>query len=403
VSERATTIAVAVAALAFCAALFWPRHGQPPASRPVSIAPGPSGLEAFYTWLRDTGVPARSLRRHYRRLSHMHLPPRGNLLVVTLPALWPADPAAEARLAHWVHRGNDVLVLAALDDAPGWARGRPDASTRRFVHRLTGAGLVRGPEAANAESATAWHARGSHPVLRGVHRVTPGNAALPARWVLEVPRGRAALHLLAGRGGRGGLWEMRAGNGRVWLSTAAGLLSNAALGRDDNARLAANLVRLSLGPRGVVVLDDMHQGLTRVYDPEHFYSDPRVHWTLGFMIGFWLLYVVGRSGRIGPPLEERREAGPADLALAAGGLYARTLRPGAAALERIRQLRRALEARLGGPLDGDRLWRRLAGSPGVSASDVRALHGLERAALRGARIDLVRVHNLCLRIDRELT
>jgi len=401
VNERVTTIAVALAALGFCAALFWPHRAPVAGSRPVTTAAGPSGLEGVYTWLRRGHVSVRSLRRHYRRLSRAGLASRGNLLLVTLPALRPADAHEVARLRRWLRRGNDALVMVALDDAPGWSRGRSERPALRFVRQLTGARLV--PACRCRTGATAWRPRGRHPLLRGVYKVVPGPGpgAGSSRWHLRMPAGRAVLHLLAGPDGHGGLWELRVGRGRVWISTAAGLLSNAALASPGNARLAANLVHLALRPGGAVVVDDMHQGLTRVYDPGHFFSDPRLHWTIGFLVGFWLLYVAGRSGRLGRLADERPAAAAADLAFAAGGLYARALRPAAATLERLRHFRRQLRPRLGW-IEGERLWQRLAETPGVSADDVRALRTLEQAAHRGARVSLVRVHNLCLRIDQEL-
>lgn len=398
--ERLSAVGVALAALAFCAVLFWPRPPPAAVSQPLSTAAGPAGLKGLYTWLGRAHVHVHSLRRHYRALLHARLPPRGNLLLVSLPARWPADPAEVTTLRRWVRRGNDVLVLAALDDHPGWSRHRSDGSAERFVRHLTGAVLVR-TDTHRRSTGDGWRPRGGHPLLQGVGTVDPGPTAGPSRWRLQPPRGHAALHLLAGAGDRGGLWELRVGAGRVWVASASGLFANAALAHPGNARLAANLVRLAVGPGGAVVVDDMHQGLTRVYDPHAFYRDPRMHWTLGFLLALWLLYVAGRSGRLGPPLDDRPAPGAGDLALAAGGLYARALRPQTAALERLRYLRKALQPRLG-VVEGERLWRRLAQTPGIDAADVRRLCSLERAAAQGGRVDLARVHNLCLRIDREL-
>ena len=74
-------------------------------------------------------------------------------------------------------------------------------------------------------------------------------------------------------------WQVRIGDGIGWISGYAELFSNAALGGGDNARLLANIVAGSLGLDGRVIFDDMHQGLTEVYDPKAFFGDARLHMT----------------------------------------------------------------------------------------------------------------------------
>ena len=51
------------------------------------------------------------------------------------------------------------------------------------------------------------------------------------------------------------------------------MFTNRALGNDDNARLIANIVSVSVARDGVVLFDDLRQGLSASYDPARFYRD----------------------------------------------------------------------------------------------------------------------------------
>src|SRR5262249_33999942 len=53
----------------------------------------------------------------------LDIPPRGNLLVLTLPGVEVFRSEEFGALDKWVRRGNTLLINAALLDQPGWAAG----------------------------------------------------------------------------------------------------------------------------------------------------------------------------------------------------------------------------------------------------------------------------------------
>ena len=56
---------------------------------------------------------------------------------------------------------------------------------------------------------------------------------------------------------------------------------------------APPIVRSSLGANGRVIIDDAHQGLVSFYDPDKFFGDSRLHRTLLWLVGLWLVFVLG--------------------------------------------------------------------------------------------------------------
>ena len=67
------------------------------------------------------------------------------------------------------------------------------------------------------------------------------------------------------------------GAGSILLSAGGTLFTNRALGNADNAGLFANIVSARVARDGVVLFDDLRQGLSANYDPARFYRDPRLY------------------------------------------------------------------------------------------------------------------------------
>ena len=195
-------------------------------------------------------------------------------------------------------------------------------------------------------------------------------------------------------------WQVRIGEGIGWISGYADLFSNAALGDGDNARLLANIVAGSLGPDGRVIFDDMHQGLTEVYDPNAFFGDARLHATLWFIVGFWLLYVVGRSNRIAPLAQRPELPRAVDFVHAVGGLFARRLTGREVAMGLLRHFFVELRGVRAGADDVD--WELLARNPRVPRSQVDELRILHSGLAQGRTPDLVRLNNLINSIRKHL-
>jgi len=408
--DRTLTLLGGLAALAVLAVLLSPGGAPDEApSRPVSEDRGRDGLRALERWLERDGVRTSRLRRRYGHLRAGDLRARGNLLVLALPQRLPARRAERAALRDWLARGNSALVLAAAADRPRWSRGLGRARAAGVLEEI-GFGLAPAREGdeddeprARGPGATATVRLEpvlDHPVTRGVRAVELEVTPSPLPPVTLVPhRGlRARLALLARpESGRAALWEVRVGDGRVWLSAFAGLAANASLARADNARLLSNLVGAALAPGGAVVFDDMHQGLTDLYDPTAFYADPRLHRTLLFLLGLWLLWLVGSSQRLAPPRRVARSRTVARLAGAAGGLLARRVEPRAAAERLLHHFTEEVRRRHGRAGDDTPTWDYLERRARLPRAELEALRDADACVRRGDTPDPVALANLLAR------
>ncbi len=132
------------------------------------------------------------------------------------------------------------------------------------------------------------------------------------------------LTLARAANGDGALFEQQLGKGTILLSAGGSLFTNRSLGNADNAQLFANIVRAQVASDGVVLFDDLRQGLSASYDPARFYRDPRLYKTIFILLGLWLLWVVG-STRLRAPVIVQHDPSEAELVRRAGGLIARTV------------------------------------------------------------------------------
>jgi hypothetical protein len=126
-NERLRTAVLALAALAAFVALFQSNlrpPGRDGLSRPVSVDRQADGLAALATWLERDGRAVVSFRESYAELATQARAQAGNLLIIALPARERVPSAELPLLDAWLQQGNTLLVLAALADAPEWARER---------------------------------------------------------------------------------------------------------------------------------------------------------------------------------------------------------------------------------------------------------------------------------------
>jgi hypothetical protein len=191
------------------------------------------------------------------------------------------------------------------------------------------------------------------------------------------------------------LWQVPRGNGNVFVSASSSMLGNRQLDRADNGRFFANLLAWHLAPDGVVLFDDMHQGLSDLYDPEAFFADDRLHTTLWFVLGFWLLYLLGGAVRLA-----RTNAGAAaprqsDLVAATGRFMERKLAPAEAGRAMVDNWLRGLrQAGLLAPGDpGSFPARELERLPTIDRDALTQVHDSYSRLGRGAKVDLARLHN----------
>ncbi len=426
--DRLLTIAGGLLAFALVVILLVPvqRDDSARISRPLSTDRGRAGLQGLERWLEQGGVKTDVLRRRYTALSsNFELSPRGNLLIVSLPQRPSSRLDEREALRSWLARGNHALVLVAAGDAPRWmatsdgssshdflesfdfelAMGR-DAEDDEQVAEKSGERKEEGTSPLPADLET-WLAgesvellpRFRHPLTRDVVSVSAHSAGrLDRGWNLTgVTDGRVVLPLLAEAENGAAFWEARVGSGRLWVSRYSNLFANTGLGEADNARFVANLVASALGPNGRVIFDDMHQGVTDVYDAKAFFSDPRFVSTMMFMVAFWLLYLVGRSRRLAPAREVVSRYYAADLARAMAGFFARRLSAVTAERQLFAFFFNDIRSRYGLPTNGQPVWSMLSGMSRVSADDINGLRTHYEQAAAGRKPNLVAIARLMRR------
>jgi hypothetical protein len=418
-SGRLTTFAGAVLALIVATGLLFSnvKPVTPPDSRPGSQDSGRNGLLAMYRWLERSGQPVRRLNTRYTSLAELPVPKTGNLLVAADPVVVPVRDSEAAPLARWVSAGNAVLVLGPI---PQWA-GLRQESTRSLLKALD-LGLRYGDDTAGVCAdyapqrapktqvpdrprnfvelskkppqtvtlSTAAADRGN-PLLAGVDQVEVSvpAVALPQHDDYPVPVYRNA----EGRIGfvwlcdvshlQSGLAQFRLGDGVVWVTGYGGMFDNSNLGRASNARLLSNLVSLSVHGDGVVIFDDVHQGDSELYDPTHFFQDPRLHASIGLLLLIWLVYLLGYDNRFAPPRAPASGVTPATFVRSIGGFYARSVSSTEAAHALLTRFHHEVRRRLKRP-GNEPAWSLLAEQPQVDAARLRSLQA------EAARVDALR-------------
>jgi hypothetical protein len=441
--ERLITLLCALGALALFLAMFL--HGDDVTNGRGGV-PGPTseerrvnGYHGAMVWLDEEHIKTVSVRdRIDKWVGRASLPAAGNLLIVTLPAVNAFKTEEFRPLDTWVRAGNTLLVLAALSDDPDWAFavGRPVAGDLSLLTGLEfeavrsveqqGPGHT-GPQSAKANSnanatddvgariaATARAfsqpqrgtlvPNGPHPYFEGVHAAVALSDYPWQAWAAKVPYDGFVFSLAHEREtGESVLWTRSLGDGRVIVSGLGSLFTNRALGLADNARLLANIVGATVGPRGAVLFDDMHQGLGAAYDPAKFYSDRRLYETIGILAALWLCWVLG-STRLQLPALRGPAPREAELVQATGGFLARVVTPAAGALGLFEHFFRRVRERV--PLRygvGSPPWEFLEDHSNVSPTELRQLRGWYADARAGRRVPLDRLHNLIQKIHRHIT
>lgn len=413
--ERLLVLALAAGALALFYVLFFPkpreRSAGLPTGVPVSTDPRPDGYLAVWQWLGKERIPRVSLRSHYDRLDGLLARRRGNVLLMTLPQRVVARAAGLRALRNWVARGNTLLIVAALDDAPPWAIATVDPLMRERLERLTGLrfGTPDGMKSALGELSVARleiRPNGKFPLLAGVRQLdTP--RYFSRSWQVHATDGRLPLELAVRDDEHEPvIWLEPRGAGQVVLCAVATLFSNTGVSRGGNARLLANVIAWARGPEGAVVFDDAHQGLTAFYDAKAFFADPRLHATLGWIILLWLAFVLG-SQPLRPAHRGRQRLDESAYVEASARYLAAVVRPADAAQRLIEKFLDGLRGRSCREADtaGDSapaVWQWLERQASVPAAQRRELQASYAKACAGERVNLTRLQNLLARLRRNL-
>lgn len=244
---------------------------------------------------------------------------------------------------------------------------------------------------------------GAHPLLQDVKAVAALSEYASSQWRAASSTSDLVLELAQDPvSGEPMLWLVRYGKGQIIVGAYGSVFTNKLLGEKDNARLLANIVKWSRGAGGRVIVDDAHQGLVAFYDPAAFFGDQRLHRSLWWLVGLWLVFVLGP--------QRLRAAGnswsPIDITSfvrASGGFMARVLKPAAAGQQLFTNFFNDIRRQVGLPLDGAPVWDWMTGRGAVSAGDIEQLRELHEKALHGRCVDLPKLHNLLTRVRAGLT
>lgn len=452
--ERLITVALAIAAFAAFYTLFGPKPDAPQErpTRPTSIEQGPNGYLGLMRWLSAEGVPMLSLRERYGKLEQ--LPGldavSGNLMLTTAPQLYPMRQAEAGPLRSWVNQGNTLLIVAGLSDTPDWSMGEgQDPDFMGHMEAMTDLRFQQVPETpdpvagtpvqpeTNAEKQNSEAAEppgpppaeqttsireamaavtkydpparfemkpaGPHPLLEGVETVTALSDYPSYKWRAWLDgQGETVIELAHDPAtGVPVLWVLPSGRGQIILSAYGSIFTNKALGNDDNAQLLANIVRWSVRDGGKFIIDDAHQGLVAFYDPTAFFGDRRLHVTLWWLLGLWLVFVLS-SQRLRPAVSKWNPVDITGFVRATGGFMARVLRPAIVGQQLFANFFNDTRTRMGLPPNGEPVWDWLNAQGAVSPQDVERLQHLHAKIQHGRRVDLLRLHNLLVRVRTAL-
>ena len=432
--NRLTALVGALIALYIGIILLVPPR-MPDTSRmsvPTSSDNGKYGLLGLKRWLEQGGIPTKSLQRRYGALANdPDLSEHGNLLIMVLPQSHPVRRQERRQLSEWLAQGNNLLILSASSDRPPWS-WRGDFDSHRHILADLGFKLAvedcgceeevvepdtndRDADEKDEDDSSIFDIfkeqqrvlipSGAHPLLKGVNRIEINGRLVPdTPPVLQSSEHRRSglAYLVDEQDGSPALWEIRSDRSRVWISRYADLFGNISLGKKDNARLIANLISASLGDGGMVIFDDMHHGVSELYDPDAFFSDSRLHNSLWFLFALWLVYVIGRSNRLAPLPPAPDVSRASDFVRATAGLFARRLTQGAGARALFAHFFDNLRIHYGLPTNGKPVWELIAASPRVRPKDLDALRERYDRLDRRSGADLVQLVNLMHRIRRAL-
>jgi len=433
VKDRLLTLLLAAGALAAFYVVLAPKPAPPQqrVTRPISTEAGPNGYLALQRWLAHEGIPVVSLRERYGSLSTL-VPgvPTGNLLITTTPHVYPLRGSEAAPLQNWIEAGNTLVVLAGLSDTPEWSMGEGrDVEFMDHMKTMTSLSFKQiTPDPPPAQTAkegetaqpkpttrdallavtrlgepvrTLSSPNGEHPLFEGVRSVLAVSEFPSAQWQASSDRS-VLLELASNQDSLApALWLLPYGDGQIVVSAYGSIFTNKVLGESDNARLLANIVRSSLGARGRVIIDDAHQGLVSFYDPDKFFGDSRLHRTLLWLLGLWLLFVLGWR-RLRAATGSWQPLDVTSFVRATGGFMARVLRPAAAGQRLFANFFNEIRGRLGLTLDGAPVWDWLAAHSVVAAADLGRMQELHRRVAGRRRVDLTELHNLIARIRAQL-
>lgn len=415
-SDRHTTFLGAIAALLILVGLLYVPSSTDTISRPTTEESGRNGYLGLKRWLDKSGIATLSFRQRMGELhTDQRITPHGNVMITTLPYAKPMREGELSALHSWVASGNTLLVLAALDDSADWTLITPSEDFLDTLKALTGLAFAERLDEEEQpvmvgeffkESRHYFSPVSEHPLMTGVESLVGVSDSISWIWAPQLEETPEFVIRMATEDEHDSdaLWQLPRGRGQFIVSARSSLLSNRLLAEADNAVLLSNILAWHLGVGGTVLFDDIHQGLTDLYEPSDFFADQRLHNSVWFIIVFWLLYLLGGGSRLAPLREPPMRSSQQDLVAAIGGFMARKLSRSDAGLAMV-------EAWLSGIWRSGHLsigsqesppWDELEYLPLVDSAVLRNVRESYRRLGRGEKVDLAELHNNILILKRNM-
>ena len=431
-NDRAMTLAGGLISVVLIIGLLVPQGGTNlrDVSLPTSEDRGMLGLYGLKAWLESNNIPTRSLRARYQALLlDPDLADNGNLIVINQPAITAPNRAELEALNGWLSEGNYALILTARQDMPDWVKTQISqdqpvlAALGLEFNSLknndqeqddtteTDESQVRKDLSVARSVLTGEDRKPStllpiltHPVLKGVESIASQRSVIfdQTSLALEGTTGsRYTLPLLTRSQAEGhAFWSFRHGNGGGWVSSQPDLFGNHTLGLADNARLFNNLINHALSENGVVIFDDMHLGLSDLYDAENFFSDQRLHHTLWFIGLFWLVYLIGYSNRLAPVKPSQKRHSSIEFVEAMAGYFARRIKPLNTARSLLEQFHSEVRHFYRQPYTEVPVTQLLRNYSPVREKDLRTLDTLSKKITDNKSVNLIQLTRTIDRIKR---
>ena len=413
-------LVTAIGAILACIALYtlmFSSAGERVVTRPVSEEPGRNGYLALRDWLLDQDISVVSWRQRFDALPDSpELSERGNVMLTTLPHRLRVRLTERPFLQQWIEQGNTLLLAAALNDTPNWTSLVDGVTFFSDLESITGIDFIVATDQNSTEFSPALGSAVEpnssityepldHPLMEGVETLQAWSDELSSLWYprTDLSPGTPLLQLaVESRYDTPAIFQLPIGQGFVIVVLSASMLSNHQIAESDAGQFIANIAGHHLGVGGSFVFDDMHQGLSSLYDPAAFLADKRLHYTLIFLMAAWFLYLVGSSNRVAPVRPDRAGPSQATLLAGIGGFMARRiskLETGHLLFEdwfgEIRRHR--------GIADTDAPpWQVLAATPTLSKSLLTLLQDAHAKLQQDEAVDLVELNNLIIKARKAI-
>lgn len=426
--DRLITLLGAVLALYLVISLLVPK--PPPdtnLSRPTSEDRGSQGLSGLKQWLENANINTYSLRQRYQHLKKIpELSESGNVLIINIPQTISSQHNERKALLSWLEKGNTVVLLSAYSDISTWSNSNyaeinslpkalgfkletnviadeesdtdeePDVDITNSLQDLK--------NILDAEITTQQYLPvGKHPVLDKVNAIEVKSNTLLHYDIM--PEDNASLIISLARQQETqhpGFLLLQRPSYKTWIFNHGGIFGNQSLAYADNARLFSNILNLSLKNDGSVIFDDMHQGLTNLYDPESFFKDSRFHKTILFMLMLWLLYIIGHTNRFGPATTPKIINNSIAFVTAMGELFARNITVNDVAKRHLEHFNNEYRAKRGMPANGEPVWEYLQSNPAIDKTILKEMQTSFADMDAGKKTDLIIIFNQIQKLRKVL-